>query len=117
LGGRGHYLSQFFSIGNQYGTWIKGELRQTHPRYFGKIEEIQTRQKRDNIEIRPKGRAQIKRSINEYWIALFLLVGGDDKTQVDALALSDVFEFFTLLKVHESNQVKKVKQLNKIHKQ
>jgi len=46
-----------------------------------------------------------------------LLVGGDDKTQVDALALSDVFEFFTLLKVHESNQVKKVKQLNKIHKQ
>lgn len=42
-------------------------------------------------------------------------MAGDDKINYDALLAGDVLEYFRLLKIHEKNQIRKVKQLNKIN--
>lgn len=51
--------------------------------------------------------------IREYWEALLIMVGGEDYTQREALLRIDAIDFFTALKVHERNQVEKIKRMNK----
>ena len=51
---------------------------------------------------------------DEYWTSLIWMLSGQDKTQYDALGNSDIFDFFRLLKIHEKDQIRKIKQLNKI---
>ena len=51
--------------------------------------------------------------MEEYWATLTWMLAGDDKTQYDALLASNVLEYFRLLKIHEKNQVRKMKHINK----
>jgi hypothetical protein len=53
--------------------------------------------------------------MQEYWASLTWALAGDDKNNYDALLAGDVLEYFRLLKIHEKNQIRKVKQLNKIN--
>ena len=51
--------------------------------------------------------------MEEYWATLTWMLAGDDKNNYDALLAGDDLEFFRLLKVHEKNQVRKMKAINK----
>jgi hypothetical protein len=53
--------------------------------------------------------------MEEYWATLTWMLAGDDKNNYDALRYGDVLEFFRLLKIHEKNQVRKMKAIKKQH--
>jgi transposase len=99
----------FFSIGNQYGTWIKRELRQIHPRYF-KEREIGVD---DNTDIRPKAIKKLREECKEYWAKLFWSIADAKPTEFNEVRKIEIFEFFRLLKIHEERQIQTLKNIKK----
>ena len=99
----------FFSIGNQYGSFIKTELRKIHPRYFKK-RGIEQGDKKDES---PKSIVKLKEECKEYWAKLFWAIADGKPTEFNEIRKTEIFEFFRLLKIHEEKQIQTLKNIKK----
>jgi len=60
------------------------------------------------IDGSPKTKQQEINRVRLYWNELFWIIGGEKKSEFNALKRTEVFEFFNLLVVKENTQNKKL---------